>query len=189
MNGGAVIGLDAGSASRADIEHLIVRAMGLLVEPVLACTHVVRTPAPHWAASIRSAGPPPTAAGLSAALDGAAVCVLAGGSCLAGPVTGREGAEQAAAELLAGRAGRVVVFDGQARLPDVVPVDDLSGLCAIDEVVGLAGTPVAGRLLHTRGFVRPELVDGRLVLLVRPYGDDLAPFEVPDPTPCCAAHC
>ena len=188
MNEGAVIGLDAGSGSRDDIEHLMVRAMELLVDPVLACTHIIRTSAPHWAASIRSAGPPPAAAALSAALDGAAVCVLAVGASLAGPVTRREGAEQAAAELLAGRAGRVVVFDGQARLPDIVPVDDLSGLCAIDEVVGLAGTQVTGRLLHTRGFVRPELVDGRLVLLVRPYGDDLAPFEVPEPTPCCAAH-
>lgn len=188
MSGGAVVGLDAGSTSRDQIEHLISRAMALLSGPVMACTHIVRTPSPHWAASICFTGAPPAAAGLSAALDGAAVYVPAGGAAVAGQAAGHGGAEQAAAELLAGRAGRVVVFEGHDRLPDVVAVDELPALCAIDEIVGLAGTPVAGRLLHTRGFVRPELVDGRLVLLVRPYGDDLAPFEVPEPTPCCAAH-
>ncbi len=188
MIGGVVVGLDAGSTSRDQIEHLISRAMAQLSDPVMACTHIVQKPSPHWAASIRSAGASPAAAELSAALDGAAVCVLAGGGCVAGLAAGHEGAELAATELLAGRAGRAVVFEGHDRLPDVVAVDELPGLCAIDEIVGLAGTPVAGRLLHTRGFVRPELVDGRLVLLVRPYGDDLAPFEVPEPTPCCAAH-
>ena len=186
---GAVVGIDAGCRSRDEVEHLIGRAVSLLAEPVLACTHIVRTPAPHWAAAIRSTGPLPTAADLSAALDDAAVCVLrAGAAVVAGAASGRVGAELAAADLLAGRAARAVFFEGQDRLPDVVPVDDLPGLCAIDEIVGLAGTPVAGQLLHTRGLVRPELVDGRLVLLVRPYGDDLAPFEVPNPTPCCAAH-
>ena len=41
----------------------------------------------------------------------------------------------------------------------------------------------------TREFCRPVYEAGALVLLVLPAGPGrVAPFEVPDPTPCCAAH-
>jgi hypothetical protein len=41
----------------------------------------------------------------------------------------------------------------------------------------------------TRDFVRPQWLDGRLTLITTPAaGDRIAPFEVPNPTPCCADH-
>ncbi|MFE9727753.1 hypothetical protein ACFYQ5_30350 [Streptomyces sp. NPDC005794] len=41
----------------------------------------------------------------------------------------------------------------------------------------------------TREFVRPQWRDGELVLAAMPaVGGTLVPFEVPDPTPCCADH-
>jgi hypothetical protein len=50
---------------------------------------------------------------------------------------------------------------------------------------------VAGHddLLDTRDHVRPEWQAGELVLAVTPVHNGLfAPFEVPNPTPCCADH-
>jgi hypothetical protein len=42
-------------------------------------------------------------------------------------------------------------------------------------------------VVDTRGFVRPEWRDGRLTLIAAPAGlGRIAPFEVPDPTLCCA---
>lgn len=41
----------------------------------------------------------------------------------------------------------------------------------------------------TRDHVRPQWQDGELVLTLMPaVGGVLVPFEVPDPTPCCADH-
>jgi hypothetical protein len=43
--------------------------------------------------------------------------------------------------------------------------------------------------VHTQDHVRPEWREGQLVLaLVPAAGNTLAPFEVPNPTPCCADH-
>ena len=48
--------------------------------------------------------------------------------------------------------------------------------------------PPAAMLL-TRDFCRPVYEAGALVLHVLPAGPGrVAPFEVPNPTPCCAAH-
>lgn len=82
------------------------------------------------------------------------------------------------------------MFRGWDALPDVLPVADLPTVSAIEAVQGIGGTCADGTLLHTRGVVRPRLVDGRLVLLVRPYADDdsVTPLEVPDPVACCALH-
>jgi MFS family permease len=49
--------------------------------------------------------------------------------------------------------------------------------------------PAPETLVETRGFVRPQWLDGRLTLVTTPVGGGLvAPFEVPKPTPCCADH-
>ena len=57
--------------------------------------------------------------------------------------------------------------------------------------MGLPGRPEAdpAQLVDTRDFVRPHWIDGVLTLVTMPAaGDRLAPFEVPNPTPCCADH-
>ncbi|MCW2918330.1 MAG: transposase, OrfB family protein [Actinomycetia bacterium] len=42
--------------------------------------------------------------------------------------------------------------------------------------------------VDTRDFVRPEWRDGVLTLVAMPAVTGLAPFEVANPTPCCAEH-
>ena len=42
--------------------------------------------------------------------------------------------------------------------------------------------------VDTRDFVRPEWRDGVLTLVAMPAATGLAPFEVANPTPCCADH-
>lgn len=186
-----VLGVDEGSRRRDDAEHLLRRAVDTVLaldgtRVPLACTHLVRRPEPHWAVTLEVDPGPVPAPALRDRLAGlGAVCLAAPGR--AAPTGGGE--QEAVAQFLDG-GGRVVVFPGQDALEDVVSVDDVPELCAVERVVGIAGTPVDGRLLHTRGWVRPEREDGRLVLHVRPFGPagDVAPFEVRDPTPCCAAH-
>ncbi|HXA59679.1 MAG TPA: hypothetical protein VNW94_11005 [Streptosporangiaceae bacterium] len=52
-----------------------------------------------------------------------------------------------------------------------------------------SGPPASGTRIDTRGHVRPEWQDGHLTLPTMPAGENLlAPFEVPNPTPCCAHH-
>lgn len=187
---GTVVGLDGGTQERDATEHLLLTAVdqvrGAGAEVPLACTHFVRTPAPHWAASVLVRGRVP-----ELDLPGVSVVAVdeAGGTRTDGSQDWALGAAGAAEQLLSGN-GRVVVFDGHDRLPASLPVEDVPALTAIQEVRGVGGTDTAGHLLHTRGYVRPDLVDGRLVLHVRPFGEDgnVAPFEVPNPTPCCAAH-
>ena len=85
---------------------------------------------------------------------------------------------------------RVFAFPGQEHLTGRMSVAELLMRSAIDDVVALGGVPVEpDAVIDTRDFVRPVVAGGRLVLRVRPYaGGGWAPFEVPDPTPCCADH-
>lgn len=89
-----------------------------------------------------------------------------------------------------GAGGRAAVFPGQADVPASTTVGALLAGTATEEVRVLGGPePEPGTPLHTRGFLRPRWVEGRLVLHVQPaVGGVLVPFETPDPTPCCAAH-
>jgi hypothetical protein len=96
----------------------------------------------------------------------------------------------AASARAAGADGRAVRFPGVDLLTGTVPVADVLASTAIDEVRVLAGgvLPPAA-VLQTRDFCRPVYADGTLVLHVLPAGPGrVAPFEVPNPTPCCAAH-
>lgn len=184
--GPVVLGFAAGHTDRAELEHVLADVVQRYGPVVLACTHIVDG---RWAGSVQLTGPAPDPAGLANEL-GVAFAVSRSSSGAVGDHAWRSGAEQAADRMRTRTEGRAVVFPGQDRLVGEVAVDDVPGLSAIDAVVGIAGTPTAGATLVTREFVRPVLLGGRLVLEVRPIGADgaVAPFEVPNPTPCCANH-
>ncbi len=180
------------------MEHLLAVAVDLLDGVVLACTHVVDG---AWAASVETTADVGGSGELWALLQehgvaDVAVCVRSRGADprvdadVAGPLGLRHAADQASLELAGRLAGRAVHFQGQERLTGEVATDDVPALSAIRAVEGIAGTPTVGTRLVTRDFVRPVLRAGALVLQVRPFGEEgtVAPFEVPDPTPCCAAH-
>ena len=83
-----------------------------------------------------------------------------------------------------------MLFPGGRSLTGTLPVATLLSASAIDEVVVLGGPRCSPEtLIDTRDFVRPQYRDGRLVLMATPApGGLIAPFEVPNPTPCCANH-
>ena len=195
------VGLAAGQQDRSEMEHLLALAVDLLAGVVFACTHVIEG---AWAASVETTASVGEPGELWALLQerGAAdvaVCVRSRGADpritdpridVAGPVGLRHVAVQASLELAERSAGRAVLFPGHERLTGEIATDDVPSLSAIRAVEGIAGTPTVGTRLVTRDFVRPVLRAGALVLQVRPFGEEgtVAPFEVPDPTPCCAAH-
>jgi hypothetical protein len=87
--------------------------------------------------------------------------------------------------------GRAVLYPGVARLTGTVTVAEVLSGSAIDRVavLGGSGEPAPEQRILTRDFVRPEWRDGELFLTAMPAaGGVLVPFEVPDPTPCCADH-
>jgi len=88
-------------------------------------------------------------------------------------------------------AGRAVLYPGAAAVTATLTVAQLLTRSAIDRVtvLGAPGPPAPGTLLVTRDHVRPQWRDGELVLTTMPAaGGVLVPFEVPEPTPCCADH-
>ncbi|MFJ9584090.1 hypothetical protein [Streptomyces acidicola] len=88
-------------------------------------------------------------------------------------------------------AGRAVLYPGVPSLTGTVTVGELLSRSAIDRVtvLGGAGEPAPDARIVTRDHVRPLWTGGELVLTVMPaVGGTLVPFEVPDPTPCCADH-
>ncbi len=103
-----------------------------------------------------------------------------------------EAAAFAAAEHAARRSGRAVLYAGVDRLTGTVTVADLLNSTAVDQlrVVGAPlTTPAPTTPILTQDHVRPEWHEGQLILaLVPAVGNTLAPFEVPNPTPCCADH-
>ncbi|MGN6609234.1 MAG: hypothetical protein ACTHMS_19750, partial [Jatrophihabitans sp.] len=94
------------------------------------------------------------------------------------------------AEVVARDGGRAARFPGQPDVGGDVPVHELLARTAIDEVERIDGGPVAASdVIETRDFLRPLFREGRLVLPVLPAGDGrVAPFEVPNPTPCCGGR-
>ncbi|GHH33334.1 hypothetical protein FHS35_003435 [Streptomyces umbrinus] len=87
--------------------------------------------------------------------------------------------------------GRAVVYPGSATLTGTLTIAELLSGSAIDRVtvLGSAGEPPAEQGLVTRDHVRPQWQEGELVLTLMPaVGGVLVPFEVPNPTPCCADH-
>ncbi|MFC4049761.1 hypothetical protein ACFOY4_08725 [Actinomadura syzygii] len=180
-----VLGVDTGTRTLLEAEHLIrdlVTALGLQ-DGATACTHFIRDGHPHVAVSLDV----PADADLGALPDDAGVSFDSrrGPSDLAGS------AAVAAGEHAARRSGRAVLFPGAERLTGTLTVGDVLELSAIERIRVLATPepPASETVLDTRGHVRPEWADGVLVLAAMPAaGGVLVPFEVPNPTPCCADH-
>ncbi|MGI5148194.1 hypothetical protein ACQEVC_17770 [Plantactinospora sp. CA-294935] len=169
---GPVLGLSLGHRTDREAEHWLREYVQPLGRPdLVACTHLTATPYPHVTISVR--------------LPGAALPEL--------PVTApelREAAGHGAAEHLARRSGRAVRYPGVELLVGTLTVAELIEVSAIERVTVLgAGAPDPDTPVETRDFVRPQWLDGRLTLVTTPVaGNRIGPFEVPDPTPCCADH-
>jgi hypothetical protein len=193
----SVIGVDAGTASLREADHLIHDLAARLGLPrgTIACTHLIRTDERRGTA-VSFALPDARTAAITwshvVALDDPGM-----GAALAGRSYGAEPAAHAAVlaaeEHAHRRGGRAVLFPGVDHLTGTVTVADLLALTALDRLVEV-GAPTADgpgptTPVLTRDHVRPEWRDGHLTLaLVPAAGGALAPFEVPNPTPCCADH-
>jgi hypothetical protein len=155
----AVRGVSRNHPDTAAAEHWLA---SLFPVPVLACTHLVRSPRPHVALSLVFAGDPPADLG----------------------------AESPEAVAEHARSGRAVLYPGVELLVGTLSVAQVRQLSAIARVEVLSGgeaDPAA--LIDTDGFVRPQWRDGVLTLTTTPAaGGRLVPFETRHPTPCCAAH-
>ncbi|MFE3741428.1 hypothetical protein [Streptomyces sp. NPDC059134] len=195
MTAATVIGVDAATTGLGDADHLARALAGELGLPETASvgTHAVRTGRPHLALTLTLPNAA-TADGVWRALTGRAApepVGLALGEWRHGPAELSEGAAHAVAERTERGAGRAVLFPGAGALTGTVGVAELLAASAVDEVtlLGAAGPPDGARRILTRDHLRPEWREGRLVLTVmEAAGGVLVPFEVPDPTPCCADH-
>lgn len=108
-----------------------------------------------------------------------------------GPEELAAGAARAAAEHEARTGGRAVLYPGSKAVTGTLTVARLLEVSAVDRVtvLGAPEGPSPEAKLVTRGHVRPEWREGLLVLAAMPAaGGTLVPFEVPDPTPCCAGR-
>ncbi|MHC3469367.1 hypothetical protein ACYF6T_11675 [Streptomyces sp. 7R007] len=194
-----VLGVDAGTVSLREADHLVHRLADELGLPAatLACTHLIRTDDRRGTAV--SLALPDTAAAEAAwrrlAAPDRAETGAALGERRLGPAIAAHAAALAAAEHTGRLGGRAVLYPGVDRLTGTVTVADLLASTAIERVtvIGAATTdgtgPDPATPVLTRDHVRPEWRSGRLTLaLVPAVGGTLAPFEVPNPTPCCADH-
>ncbi|MER5787248.1 hypothetical protein [Streptomyces sp. NPDC001980] len=185
--------MDAGTATLREADHLIHRLLDRLAlkEGVFACTHLFRTDE-RRGTTVSLAVPGPDADAVWQQL----VDLLPKGAGLAladrahGPDDAVDTARLAAAAPPA--SGRAVAYPGVAHLTGTVTVADLLDRTAVERLVVLgapdAELPPDSEVL-TQDHVRPEWRDGVLTLaLVPAVGGRLAPFEVPNPTPCCADH-
>ncbi|WNZ07870.1 hypothetical protein [Streptomyces sp. 11x1] len=87
--------------------------------------------------------------------------------------------------------GRAVLYPGVSSLTGTLTIAELRSRSAITRVtvLGSPARPAPDTRLVTQDHVRPHWHDGELVLTAMPaVGGTLVPFEVPDPTPCCADH-
>lgn len=173
-----VVGVSLGHRTDQEAErwlHELLRPLD--IADLVACTHLVREPYPHVAISL--AVP---------ALSWPSPELLA---VLPQPVPELvDAAEHVATEHRDRRSGRAFRYPGVDRLTGVRTVADLLASSAVDEVIVLGGAPADPEtLVQTRDFVRPQWRNGALALIVTPAGAGrVAPFEVPNPTPCCADH-
>ncbi|MGW0942575.1 hypothetical protein ACWD4O_08435 [Streptomyces sp. NPDC002623] len=209
----SVIGVDAGTASLREADHLVRRLVAALDLPpgTVACTHLIRTDTRRGTAvslalpdsasaqaawrrlTETAAGEPEAEAGTGTDTGTAAETGAALGDRTHGPAEAARAAALAAAEHAGRQAGRAVVYPGAERLTGTVTVAELLELTAVDRVIVVGAPsddgPDPATPVHTQDHVRPEWRAGQLVLaLVPAAGHTLAPFEVPNPTPCCADH-
>jgi hypothetical protein len=198
----SVIGVDAGSANLREADHLIHHWVDRLALPpdTVGCTHLIRTgDRPHVALSFALPDPAAAAAAwhrLTALLaqDAEQTTGAALGELRHGPAEAAHDAARAAEEQARRTGGRAVAYPGVQRLTGIAPLGLVLAHSAIERITLLgapSGTdqPDPRTPVLTRDHVRPTWQNGELVLpLVPAAGGKLAPFEVPDPTPCCADH-
>ncbi|MEU0971286.1 hypothetical protein ABZ357_39955 [Streptomyces sp. NPDC005917] len=186
-----VIGVDAGTATLREADHLIHELLGrlALTEGVFACSHLHRTDERRGTAvSLAVPDPDMVWQELLEGLPEGTGLVL--GDRAHGPGDAVDTARRAAGAPPA--SGRAVVYPGVEHLTGTVTAAAVLDHSAIERLVVLgapaAELPPATQVL-TQGHVRPEWRDGVLTLVLVPAaGGLLAPFEVPNPTPCCADH-
>lgn len=82
----------------------------------------------------------------------------------------------------------MVHYPGAEQLTGTLTVAELLAHSAIERIQVLAGggAPHPDTRLNTQNHVRPEWRDGMIAMPAA--GGGLIPFEVPNPTPCCADH-
>ncbi|MHA5050599.1 hypothetical protein [Streptomyces sp. SD15] len=188
-----VVGVDTGHAGTLQAADRLLRGLagelGLGAD-VLGCTHHVRDGRhPHTALSFAVTSERAARSAWQRLAErefGAAL-----GADRHGPAELAAGAAQAAAEHTVRTGGRAVLYGGVESLTGTVTVARLLADSAVDRiaVLGAPGSPEPELRMVTRDHVRPEWRDGQLVLAAMPAaGGTLVPFEVPDPTPCCADH-
>ncbi|TNC24842.1 hypothetical protein [Amycolatopsis alkalitolerans] len=175
-------GLDAGTRSFGEADHLahvLVDRLRLPAQAVV-CTHLVRLPDSHVALSLWV---PPGFDGLWNELTRFAEHGTAG----AASGTGRSGrpelaaaAADAAIEHLSRKGGRAVVYPGSRQLTGTVRVGEMLARSAIARVHVTGGRPPADEdLLDTGDHVRPEWLDGELVLTVKQvHNGRFVPYDV-----------
>ncbi|GAA1500607.1 hypothetical protein [Streptomyces synnematoformans] len=193
MSGAYVLGADSGLTELREADHLLHALAGELRLPRTAygCTHLVPGERPRIAVSLALAGATDAAAAwrwLTA--RGHAVAGLPGGT-RHGPGGAAAAAACAAAEHASRSVGRAVLYPGADALTGTMTVGELLAASAIEQIVllGAPGGPPGEARMVTRGHVRPQWLDGRLVLAVIPAAaETLIPFEAPAPTPCCTGR-
>jgi hypothetical protein len=165
-----VLTVDAGIRDLRAADHLLhsLAAELSVSEGAFGCTHLVRGDRPRVAVSLTLPSPLPRTARERLTARGHEV-----------------------SEGLPDAVGRAVIYPGVASLTGTLTIAELLDRSAIDRVtvLGAPGRPDPRTSMVTRDHVRPQWQDGALVLTAMPAaGGTLVPFEVPDPTPCCADH-
>lgn len=166
-----VLTVDAGVRDLRAADHLLhtLAAELVLPEGVFGCTHLVRGERPRVALSLALPSEP--------LLRTAQERLAAGGHEVS------PGAPDA--------VGRAVLYPGVSTLTGTLTVAEVLSRSAIDRVtvLGTPGHPSPDALLMTADHMRPTWQNTELVLTAMPaVGGTLVPFEVPEPTPCCADH-
>ncbi|MFI5844395.1 hypothetical protein ACIA8K_32340 [Catenuloplanes sp. NPDC051500] len=170
------LGLSLGHATDQAAEHWLTdRLPGLRDVPgLVVCTHNVQAPYPHVAMSFDIPDPSAGTGGELPEMDPAF----------------RVAADEAAARHRNRVSGRAVIFPGVETLTGTLTAAEILEHSAIERVAVLGGADAEpDARIETRDFVRPLIRSGKLELVLVPVvGGRFAPFEVPNPTPCCADH-
>ncbi|WP_371102345.1 hypothetical protein [Streptomyces sp. PU_AKi4] len=162
--------VDAGIEDLLDADRLLHRMAAELglAEDTFGCTHLVRDDRPRVAVSLSLPSRP-----------------------LPGTLRERLAGYGAVSPGLPDEVGRAVLYPGVSALTGTMTVAELLAGSAIARVtvLGTPEPPGPDTRIVTRDHVRPQWQRDELVLAATPaLGGTLVPFEVPDPTPCCADH-
>jgi len=193
-SGVAWIGLDAGHEDLAGAEHAAVAVADALGGVDEVCTHALQGSVAYYAASLRITSPagawvPEFVEEVRALADGAVVYEREDWAIEVGEVVSRAGARAAIAAHATGTGGRAIRFVGQGRLRGALRIEEVTAGSAISQVQVLGADRVAGAILETRDYVRPQYAAGSLTLVVTPLGDGrLQPFELEHVHQCCDGH-